>query len=328
MEPSFSSDDARSSSEDQSDMSASAASTGDHAGAESGQSPESREVSIKSARSQERRDLVLSFPERPGSGARFSAEPSSGPAAAGFRFPAFLRKINGLQVAGAALLLGLGWFVGAHTFDRRAELASLEAQIHALNIQVARVQTSADSSTPRTTEVRSLGERQAGLRAEINALKVKLETAGRQAQTRDAEVLASLQRVEKDPRFDQLSGRIDRLERQFSSATPTGTISAAKSAQAAATVPAKTAKPALARGSRPGQTNEALADAERMRIPVPGYILRGVDRGFALVEASDGLHQIAPGDYLPGAGRVEGIERRDGEWVVVTSEGIIDGTDY
>jgi hypothetical protein len=46
--------------------------------------------------------------------------------------------------------------------------------------------------------------------------------------------------------------------------------------------------------------------------------------GGAVVEARNGrLHEVVPGRNLPGAGRVEAIERRGRIWVVVTTKGVI-----
>jgi hypothetical protein len=33
--------------------------------------------------------------------------------------------------------------------------------------------------------------------------------------------------------------------------------------------------------------------------------------------------EVAPGDMLPGLGRIEAIRRQDGRWVVITSRGMI-----
>jgi hypothetical protein len=38
--------------------------------------------------------------------------------------------------------------------------------------------------------------------------------------------------------------------------------------------------------------------------------------------------EVGPGDTLPGAGRVRSIERRNRQWVVVTSNGVIDSSGY
>jgi hypothetical protein len=41
------------------------------------------------------------------------------------------------------------------------------------------------------------------------------------------------------------------------------------------------------------------------------------------VEGRYGVVEIAPGDLVPGLGRIQEIKRQDGRWVVVTSRGLI-----
>jgi len=57
---------------------------------------------------------------------------------------------------------------------------------------------------------------------------------------------------------------------------------------------------------------------------LPNWILHGVRGRHALVENSHGdLFEITGDSSLPGLGRVEGIKRQDGQWVVVTARGLI-----
>lgn len=66
------------------------------------------------------------------------------------------------------------------------------------------------------------------------------------------------------------------------------------------------------------QSREAQASV------VQGWQVVDVFRGRALVDGRrHGLFEVGPGAPLPGVGRVESIERRAGEWVVVTSAGVI-----
>ena len=51
--------------------------------------------------------------------------------------------------------------------------------------------------------------------------------------------------------------------------------------------------------------------------------MREVHGNVAIVEGPYGYRQIGPGDMLPGAGRVERIERRGRDWAVVTNQGTI-----
>jgi hypothetical protein len=56
---------------------------------------------------------------------------------------------------------------------------------------------------------------------------------------------------------------------------------------------------------------------------VPGWVVRSVYDGTALIQGRIGLIEVEVGDPLPGGGRVEAIRRQDGRWVVVTSKGLI-----
>jgi hypothetical protein len=54
--------------------------------------------------------------------------------------------------------------------------------------------------------------------------------------------------------------------------------------------------------------------------PPKRYVVRGVSDGVALVEGPEGLWAVMPGATLPGAGRIQSIEKSGKGWVVVTSE--------
>jgi hypothetical protein len=68
--------------------------------------------------------------------------------------------------------------------------------------------------------------------------------------------------------------------------------------------------------------NSSSAPAEAKVLP--DWILHGVRGRHALVENGHGdLFEITDDSRLPGLGRVEGIKRQDGQWVVVTTRGVI-----
>jgi hypothetical protein len=55
-----------------------------------------------------------------------------------------------------------------------------------------------------------------------------------------------------------------------------------------------------------------------------GWLVRGVHDGVAWVEGRNGvIHEVGLGQNIPGAGRVEAIQRRGRDWIVVTSRGVI-----
>jgi hypothetical protein len=242
------------------------------------------------------------------------------------------------------VLLGVGWLIGSQYIDRGAEIARLETHVAQLSAKVAGAQARAESA-PRAGELHVLMVREAVQRSELASLRSKFEASVRQASTRHAELSAALAKLVKDPRFDQLAARLDRVEKQVSSsATPTGSVPSAR-ASTPANASAPSAPPAPAVKSKAGGADHAEsapasevakkeASAQPVSVPkeparkrsqpiLDGYAVRGVGHGIALVEGQGAMAEVAPGDYLPGAGRVERIERRAGEWVVVTTQGVI-----
>lgn len=54
-----------------------------------------------------------------------------------------------------------------------------------------------------------------------------------------------------------------------------------------------------------------------------GYAVIDVRDGVALLQTPAGPQEVSPGDYLPGIGRVQRIEKHGKEWSVVTSLGVV-----
>ena len=73
---------------------------------------------------------------------------------------------------------------------------------------------------------------------------------------------------------------------------------------------------------------EPSAPNETARSNNPGpllsdYSVENVRDGIAVVDSRDGPQEVAPGDSIPGAGRVLRIEKQGGDWFVLTSRGVI-----
>ncbi|THD45817.1 MAG: hypothetical protein E7774_07365 [Bradyrhizobium sp.] len=109
-------------------------------------------------------------------------------------------------------------------------------------------------------------------------------------------------------KFADLSARLDKLEK--------------RPVPVAAVVAPAPAKPAAAQVAQP-VSDETTGAIERPRLR--GYWLVEAQDGYAVIDGRDGPQQVTPGDVLPGVGRVQRIERRGGDWAVVTSAGIIAG---
>jgi hypothetical protein len=56
---------------------------------------------------------------------------------------------------------------------------------------------------------------------------------------------------------------------------------------------------------------------------IPGWIVREVINGTAVVQGPNGIWRVTRGDTLPGAGRVDSIVRWGHRWIVATNRGLI-----
>ncbi|HEX9170810.1 MAG TPA: hypothetical protein VF886_18090 [Roseiarcus sp.] len=161
-----------------------------------------------------------------------------------------------------------------------------------------------------------------------------------------ADVVARLDRLEKKaalpaapaPQFADIAARLDKLEKRAAVAsTPSPEV--AESAprldtgeKKAAVQVASAAKPlppapkrtmVWARGEPSAPSGRAGPDDAKPLLR--DYSVEDVRDGVALVDSRYGSRQVAPGDIIPGAGRVLRIDRQGGNWFVLTSLGIILG---
>jgi hypothetical protein len=215
------------------------------------------------------------------------------------------RRQIGLALAAVALLAAPVW---AYEFYQRQATLAREAEAQA---------------TRREAALKDASQRQIGaLREAVRTLQTKLDDSERrqsQDQARARTAIAALEKRVQETRADsrtvahQLSEKIgktaDRLQKVETTKidrTPVGTI-ARPPARPAAKPPAQVAK------------------AEANPVALVGYAIRDVDGDVALIGVRGELVEVAPGDLLPGAGRVLGIQRRAGLWVVRTEKGEIVG---
>ncbi len=215
-----------------------------------------------------------------------------------------------LAIVGVALAAGWAAGGGFSQAERSRIAAESQAQVKLLASEVADLKI-------------QIGTRQqAELQATVN-MQAGLEELQRTTASSLLRFSGAVERAEKDRAADvsKLNERLERIEKQLSDPTPVGSIP-------------KTQLPQPAPTAAPGHTSVQ----ETTRVPmsqaqppkpaetaIRGYVLRGVADGVALVQTRTGLREIAPGDRLAGAGRVQSIEKRGRRWVVVTTEGIIDG---
>jgi hypothetical protein len=152
-------------------------------------------------------------------------------------------------------------------------------------------------------------EAQAELAA-LSALRTYVEDASRNANHQFATLADRLDRIERtqaepNVKLARIAEAVDRLEKQRKSAMAAAAAPAAAAPEITGTVPNSRSAPAEAK-------------------ILPNWILHGVRGRHALVENSQGdLFEITDDSTLPGVGRVEGVKRQDGQWVVVTARGLI-----
>lgn len=136
----------------------------------------------------------------------------------------------------------------------------------------------------------------AGLRAEITAIKSSVEASNRNASAQFAKFTERLERID----------RAQAASAQRAQA-PGGTVTGSVQPQQVAAAPV--APP--------------TAEAARQRV-IDGWTVRHVSRGVAVIQGRRmGAFEVERGDIVPGVGRIEAIQRKDGRWVVVTSNGTI-----
>lgn len=142
--------------------------------------------------------------------------------------------------------------------------------------------------------------------AELAALKASLDganhTAGTQL-TKISDRLDALERAQTDPsgKLARIADAVDKLEKRSASTETTGALPVSQPAAAATAPDTNVAGPVL-----------------------KDWVVQDVHNGRALIESRYGAEFfVASGSVLPGLGTVQAVKRQNGEWVVVTTKGVI-----
>ena len=265
---------------------------------------------------------------------------------------------SGFRTAGVLVAVGVGWIIGANTFDAHAPSRQV---VEAMTVFANRL------DEVETIAKRAQAQDVAALRASVASLEAGLETNRSQTHTAIIEFSAKVDALDRDSaarmlyaardnsvRFEKLDRDVtarlaevdrfvlrtgerlqkleQRLEPEVVSQAPV-TFAPAFRAASFGSIPLPPPRPQLDDQASflPTETTRVAAQPRSQkpaRIPPNGYVLRNVRDGYAVLEGRSGLREVAPGDTIPGAGRVRAIEQRGAEWVVVTSIGVIDGKDY
>ncbi|KQQ25397.1 hypothetical protein ASF53_22220 [Methylobacterium sp. Leaf123] len=215
-----------------------------------------------------------------------------------------------LAAASVAALVGgvcLG-LVAAPQERSGAELAQVQAELSAGRSDAARFAQEIDRLARTVTALREANE---AARGETKALGHSLtDRLGRTEQALDkrlANLSDTVVRVERD-QGERITSAIAQWEKKLQ--------------PAAAVAPVKSEPKLETRAPEPIQTG-SLPDKPKTNT-VEGWALRDVYDGVAVLEdRRRQLVEVGRGDAVPGLGRVEAIERRGRQWVVVTRQGVI-----
>lgn len=279
--------------------------------------------------------------EEPASAGEAAAAETSGNA----RIRAWMGKIN--PAIAASLFLGLGSGIGgaalfakrsadahavfAATSDLKTRLVAIEharaneegtsrATIATLNSELEKARATSGAKVVRLTARVDKLDQEMVARLE----KIEKSLAARDLTAAITPQPTAAQRASADKAAQELAARVEKLEKALVSRDATASIQA---------LPPPPAPPAPNVAGKPN-AHELPAAAplppvsERGRVQTGGWVLRSVSDGVALVEGAIGVYEVEPGDILPGVGKVRSIERRAGQWVVVTSAGYIDRKAY
>jgi hypothetical protein len=227
--------------------------------------------------------------------------------------------------------------------DLRKTVADLKAGVTARDPNSAIAQMNArydkieHEQDARIDKLNERVERDASVRsADLTAKLEKLDRVDRDAAAHNADFATRLDKIEKKISAPAVVAAVapplppaaPPKQQTAVSTSATPGVSKETTASIAPQPPhAPQAAPGIAKeapGAVSKETTGSIA-AQAPRGPLRGWVIRDVRGGMAIIEGRDGFHEIGPGDNVPGAGRVERIERRTGGWTVVTNQGYIGG---
>jgi hypothetical protein len=221
----------------------------------------------------------------------------------------------------------------------------LKADLKAITGQSAREEERSAIGDP-SAALTQLTVRLDQLEREYGASLDKLsERVDQDTSSRFADIAARLDKLEKKAALPatpasesaDVVARLDKLEKRVAvAAAPASEIAGLttrlnkleKRAAVAGASSANPLPPAAPKQSSLMARAEPSASNETARSDDPGPVLRDYSvqdarDGIAVINGRDGPQEVAPGDSVPGAGRVLRIEKRGGGWVVLTSRGVI-----
>lgn len=228
-----------------------------------------------------------------------------------------------VAVAGSALALGamLGFGAASRDHGSANAVASLASAVESQRNDGAKIAATLARLDQTVGDLRTASEAARKDSAKGNTLNERLAQLDRSLTAK----LASL------------GEKLDQAEREHATRMAALTAAPAPRAAAAKAEPTQTGSLPEAREAKvvepkPVEVKQAeVRPPEPAKVAVPGkppvleqFALRDIFEGAAIIEnRGRRLFQVMPGDMLPGAGRVEAIERQGRQWVVVTRQGVV-----
>jgi hypothetical protein len=169
-------------------------------------------------------------------------------------------------------------------------------------------------------EVKALKDTVAQLRATTKSLSDNLAALKNTVSTSN---------TAQNTQISKVSDALDRVEKAQADLRKTAAATVAAAPAHMASTTQATAAASEVTGSVKQQQPVPMVLGEppqNLKPPVvQGWVLRRVYDGAALIEGREGIIEVETGTITPGLGRIEGIKRQDGRWVVVTSRGLVVG---
>ena len=243
------------------------------------------------------------------------------------RFLSTLSWVAGIAAAG--VLAGGGAWIMLTEHGRQARLLNeraYETQALARTVGDLSARLSAVENAKSRDELvelrRSIGEIRSNI-ASSRELGSALAQLSQRVEKMDQEESAKVDKLGQhidqtaSAEASQFAARIAELEKK--------TVVAAATSATPASAPQK--QPLGPPKLGPNVSMETTGSIDRPRPVLRGYIVLGARDDVALVGGRYGERAVRPGDFLPGAGRVERILRQGGGWVVLTEQGLIPAAD-
>jgi hypothetical protein len=225
--------------------------------------------------------------------------------------------------------------------ENRAEMHELREALAQVTVRLDEIEHENEARLDKLSE--RIDQDSSARFADLGARLDKLEQRAAAPAPQLADITTRLDKLEKGAaapaaQIADVAARLDKLEKKDAVPAPPPSEGAEsklgldKGEKRGAVAPAaSSALPLLpgtpkqsmlmARGE-PSAANE-MARAGGPKPLLRDYSIEDVRFGIALIGSRHGSQQVAPGDMIPGAGRVLRIEKQGGDWVVVTSLGII-----